>query len=77
MEKENQKLREENQRIKDEIRNKLVLEEEVHDLKNRLMKFKDQKAKFSSVQVRVKLKSGRIRIQSVEIFLILDASGPS
>lgn len=77
MEKENQKLREENQRIKDEIRNKLVLEEEVHDLKNRLMKFKDQEAKFSSVQVRVKLKSGRIRIQSVEIFRILDASGPS
>ncbi|XP_045460678.1 mitotic spindle assembly checkpoint protein MAD1 [Harmonia axyridis] len=53
MEKENQKLREENQRIKDEIRNKLVLEEEVHDLKNRLMKFKDQEAKFSSVQMQV------------------------
>lgn len=51
MEKENQKLKEENQRIKDEIRNKLVLEEEVHDLKGRLVKFKEQESKFASVQV--------------------------
>ncbi|XP_044744897.1 mitotic spindle assembly checkpoint protein MAD1 [Coccinella septempunctata] len=53
MEKENQKLREENQRIKDEIRNKLILEEEVHDLKSRLVKFKEQESKFASVQMQL------------------------
>ncbi|XP_018334311.1 mitotic spindle assembly checkpoint protein MAD1 [Agrilus planipennis] len=50
MEKENQQLKEENKRIKDDIRNKLLLEEEVYDLRNRLNKYKDQEQTLASLQ---------------------------
>ncbi|KAK9878489.1 hypothetical protein WA026_022384 [Henosepilachna vigintioctopunctata] len=53
IEKENVQLRAENFRIKDEIKNKLLLEEEVHDLKKRLQKFKEQEAKFANVQMQL------------------------
>ncbi|KAL3287384.1 hypothetical protein HHI36_001857 [Cryptolaemus montrouzieri] len=53
MEKENERLKEENFRIKDEIKNKLLLEEEVHDLKRRLVKFKEQESKFASIQMQL------------------------
>lgn len=51
MEKENEQLKEENVRLKEEIRNKLLLEEEVYDLKNRIAKFKSQEKKFADLQV--------------------------
>ncbi|CAG9821072.1 unnamed protein product [Phaedon cochleariae] len=52
LEKENELFKEENSRLKDEIRNKLILEEEVHDLKNRLTKFKEYEKKLSELQVQ-------------------------
>ncbi|CAH0550480.1 unnamed protein product [Brassicogethes aeneus] len=52
MEKENEKLREENTRLKDEVRNKLVMEEEVFDLKNRLAKFKENEKKLQEIQTQ-------------------------
>lgn len=51
MEKENEQLKEENVRLKEEVRNKLLLEEEVYDLKNRLTKFKAQEKKLADLQV--------------------------
>lgn len=51
MEKENEQLKEENIRLKEEVRNKLLLEEEVYDLKNRLTKFKVQEKKLADLQV--------------------------
>ncbi|XP_018579293.1 mitotic spindle assembly checkpoint protein MAD1-like [Anoplophora glabripennis] len=52
MEKENAQLKEENVRLKEEVRNKLLLEEEVYDLKNRLIKFKAQEKKLADLQVQ-------------------------
>lgn len=52
LERENQHLREENARIKDEIRNKLLLEEEVYDLKSRLAKHKEQEGKLMDMQLK-------------------------
>ncbi|KAJ8972305.1 hypothetical protein NQ314_000220 [Rhamnusium bicolor] len=52
MEKENEQLKEENVRLKEEVRNKLLLEEEVYDLKNRLTKFKIQEKKLTDLQVQ-------------------------
>lgn len=50
MEKEVEKLREENTRLKDEVMNKLLLEEEVHDLKSRLVNYKEQEKKLANLQ---------------------------
>nr|CAI5865444.1 unnamed protein product [Callosobruchus analis] len=47
LEKENAQLKEENARIRDAIQNKLLLEEEVNDLKNRLVKYKEQEKKLA------------------------------
>lgn len=51
LERENNRVKEENVRIKDQIRNKLLLEEEVHDLKNRLVNFKEQEKRLAALQV--------------------------
>ncbi|KAF5300922.1 hypothetical protein FQR65_LT09085 [Abscondita terminalis] len=50
LEKENQQLKEEIKRVRDAIRNKLLLEEEVYDLKNRLVNYKEQEKKLASLQ---------------------------
>lgn len=51
LEKENIKLREEVKNLKDEVHNKLVLEEEVHSLKTRLQNFKGIDTKYTNLQV--------------------------
>lgn len=51
LEKENVKLKEELRKIKDEVYNKLLLEEEVNDLKMRLLKYQEQEKKLSELQV--------------------------
>lgn len=50
MEKENELLKSENVRLKEEIRNKLLLEEEVHDLKTRIQKYKERDEKYAELQ---------------------------
>lgn len=52
MEKENELLKEENTRLKDGIKNKLLLEEEVHDLKSRIQKYKERDQKYAELQVQ-------------------------
>ncbi|KAG5897303.1 hypothetical protein JTB14_011466 [Gonioctena quinquepunctata] len=52
LQKENEQFKEENVRLKEEVRNKLLLEEEVCDLKNRLVKFKESEKKLSELQVQ-------------------------
>lgn len=52
MERENKKLKDEAKHLKDEIYNKLLLEEEVHDLKGRLINFKEQEKKLATIQVK-------------------------
>lgn len=49
--KENEQLKQENIRLKDDIGNKLVLEEEVYDLKSRVSKIKDIEKKYAELQV--------------------------
>ncbi|KAK4884262.1 hypothetical protein RN001_000533 [Aquatica leii] len=51
LEKENQQLKEETKRLKDAVHNKLLLEEEVNDLKNRLAIYKEQEKKLASLQI--------------------------
>lgn len=51
LEKENLKLKEETKKLKDEVHNKLVLEEEVFDLKNRLISYKEHEKKLNTLQV--------------------------
>ncbi|XP_031327824.1 mitotic spindle assembly checkpoint protein MAD1 isoform X2 [Photinus pyralis] len=51
LEKENQHLKDETKRLKDAVHNKLILEEEVYDLKNRLSNYKEQEKKLSALQV--------------------------
>lgn len=51
LERENQQLKEECNRLKEEVRNKLLLEEEVYDLKNRLANFKDHEKKLTTLQI--------------------------
>nr|XP_022911768.1 mitotic spindle assembly checkpoint protein MAD1 [Onthophagus taurus] len=51
LEAENKRLIEETKRLKDEVHNKLILEEEVHDLRNRLVTFKEHERKLASLQV--------------------------
>lgn len=53
MEKENESLKLENERIKGEIRNKLILEEENNDLKERLIRYKEQESKLSAAQMQL------------------------
>ncbi|KAJ8983396.1 hypothetical protein NQ317_010489 [Molorchus minor] len=52
LQRENEALKEETTRLKEEIRNKLLLEEEVYDLKRRLTKFKAQEKKLSDLQAQ-------------------------
>nr|CAH7713945.1 unnamed protein product [Callosobruchus chinensis] len=52
LEKENVQLKEENARIRDAIQNKLLLEEEVNDLKNRLIKYKEHEKKLVELQAQ-------------------------
>lgn len=47
-----QKLREEVRNLRDEVQNKLILEEQVHDLNTRLEHYRNQDKKFSALQVR-------------------------
>ena len=51
MEKDVEKLKCENVRLKDEVKNKLLLEEEVHDLKSRLTHYKEQEKRIAALQV--------------------------
>lgn len=51
LEKENQQLKEEMKRLRDAVHNKLLLEEEVYDLRNRLTNYKEQEKKLSALQV--------------------------
>lgn len=51
LERENQQLRDECVRLKEEVRNKLLLEEEVYDLKNRLVSHKEQEKKLTALQI--------------------------
>lgn len=51
LEKENKKLKEEAKHLRDEIHNKLLLEEEVHDLKGRLVNYKEHEKKLATLQV--------------------------
>lgn len=51
LERENQQLKEECARLKEEVRNKLLLEEEVYDLKNRLVNFKEHEKKLTVLQI--------------------------
>lgn len=50
--KENEQLKVENIRVKNEIGNKLILEEEVFDLKTRIAKLKEMEKKYAELQVR-------------------------
>lgn len=51
--KETEQLKEENVRLKEEIYNKLILEEEVFDLKSRITKLKEVEKKYSELQVSI------------------------
>lgn len=51
LQKEVDELRKENVRLKDEVRNKLILEEEVNSLKTRLVNYKEQEKKLANLQV--------------------------
>lgn len=51
--KETEQLKEENVRLKEEIYNKLILEEEVFDLKTRVTKLKEIEKKYSELQVSI------------------------
>ncbi|KAF5283857.1 hypothetical protein FQA39_LY04677 [Lamprigera yunnana] len=51
LEKENQQLKEETKRLKDAVHNKLLLEEEVFDLKSRVANYKEQEKKLAALQV--------------------------
>lgn len=51
LERENHHLKEECARLKEEVRNKLLLEEEVYDLKNRLVIFKEHEKKLTALQI--------------------------
>lgn len=51
MEKDIKKLKDENDKLKEAVHNKLLLEEEVNDLKGRLITFKEIKQKLAIVQV--------------------------
>lgn len=46
-------LKEENRKLKDAVQNKLILEEEVNDLKSRLIHYKDQEKKWTQLQVGI------------------------
>ncbi|XP_063921477.1 mitotic spindle assembly checkpoint protein MAD1 [Zophobas morio] len=50
LEKDVEKLKCENVRLKDEVKNKLLLEEEVHDLKSRLTHYKEQEKRIAALQ---------------------------
>ncbi|XP_023016891.2 mitotic arrest-deficient 1 [Leptinotarsa decemlineata] len=52
LQKENERFKEDNLRLKEEIGNKLLLEEEVFDLKNRLVKFKEYEKKVNELQIQ-------------------------
>lgn len=52
LEKENAQLREDANNLHEQIKNKLILEEEVFDLKNRLVKFKDYEKKYADLQLQ-------------------------
>lgn len=52
---ETDQLKEENNRLKEEICNKLILEEEVYDLRTRITKLKEMEKKYSELQVSVVL----------------------
>lgn len=51
--KDTEQLKEENVRLKEEICNKLILEEEVFDLKSRMSKLKEMEKKYAELQVGV------------------------
>lgn len=51
MEKENAQLKEDFARLQDNLKNKLLLEEEVHDLKNRLTKSKELERRAAELRV--------------------------
>lgn len=53
MEKENERLKEDFARLKGDLKNKLLMEEEVYDLRNRLAKHKELEKKVADLQVRV------------------------
>ncbi|XP_060523090.1 mitotic spindle assembly checkpoint protein MAD1 [Cylas formicarius] len=52
LERENARLLEDINRIRDDIRNKILLEEEVHNLKTRLVKFKDVERELAELQAQ-------------------------
>ncbi|XP_019773275.2 mitotic spindle assembly checkpoint protein MAD1 [Dendroctonus ponderosae] len=52
MEKENAQLKEDFARLKDNLKNKLLLEEEVHDLKNRLTKSKELEKRAAELRAK-------------------------
>lgn len=51
LEKENAKLKEDTKKLRNEVQNKLLLEEEVYDLKTRLAKYQEQEKKFNELQM--------------------------
>lgn len=51
LDRENKKLKEETTKLKEEVHNKLVLEEQVHHLENRLLLFKEREQKLATLQV--------------------------
>lgn len=61
-------MEEDNNRLKDIVKNKLILEEEVFDLKTRLVNFKEQEKKLSNLQVDLSNFS-KILLVIVYIFL--------
>lgn len=50
LEKELQKMRDDCRNLRDEVQNKLLLEEQVHDLQTRLEKFREQEKNFAKLQ---------------------------
>lgn len=52
LERENKNLKEETNKLKEEVHNKLLLEEEVHDLKSRLITFKEREQQLVNLQVK-------------------------
>ncbi|XP_057656026.1 mitotic spindle assembly checkpoint protein MAD1 [Diorhabda carinulata] len=57
LEKENAQLREDTNKLKEQVKNKLILEEEVFDLKNRLAKCKGYEKKYADLQLQETKKS--------------------
>lgn len=45
-------MRDETRRLKEELQNKLILEEQVHDLNTRLENYRQHDKKLSALQVR-------------------------